>query len=142
MLIQMFGAITAAAVAPLIDLTDTTPAFWNQPPLQKLLPFRIAFPDGMTWTFDGIVIAEKVIDGVIDLTIRPSGMVRAEPVIVQQDPWNVPGKPMSANPVMLTIEGHARGEVWEIKPIDITDFVPALPRRIGDLTLILTQEDE
>jgi len=78
MLVRMLGAAAAAAVAPLIDLTDTTPAFWNQLPLQKLLPWRIAFPDGTTFHFNATVVAEKLLDdGSVELTMQPQGGMKA-----------------------------------------------------------------
>ena len=72
MLVRMFGAVAATAVAPLIDLTDLTPAFWNQPPVKALL-WRITFPDGATFSFNATVLAERVLDGEVELTLRPIG---------------------------------------------------------------------
>lgn len=85
MLKTVLGAAAAAAVAPLIDLTDATPAFWNQPELKKVLPlWRMTFPDGTTWSFEGVVVAENInakIDSLmeIELTVRPTSMPTIEP---------------------------------------------------------------
>lgn len=81
MLVSMFGAAVAATVAPLINLGDATPAFWNQAPLKELLPWRIMFPDGQTFTFAGEVVSEMLTSfgpGEIlesTLTVRPTGPV-------------------------------------------------------------------
>lgn len=52
LLVRVFGAATAASVTPLLDMTDMTPAFWNQAPLKELMRWRIAFPDGTLATFE------------------------------------------------------------------------------------------
>ena len=62
MLTRVFGAAAAAAVAPLVNLTDPTVAFWNQPPIAKLLHenWRVVFPDGNSFTFAAKVVSERV----------------------------------------------------------------------------------
>lgn len=70
----VFGAAVAALVAPLVDLTDQTPAFWNQPPIKKLLPWKVVFPDGTAFEFEADVVAERLLgDGSAELTIQPVG---------------------------------------------------------------------
>lgn len=73
-LIRVLGATIAAAVAPLVDLTDASPRFWEQPAIKALKPWKITFPDGTMFTFDGQVIAEKLLnDGTIEMTLQPQG---------------------------------------------------------------------
>lgn len=77
MLVKMFGAAAAAAVAPLIDLTDATPAFWNQASLRELMPWKIVFPDGTAWAFEARVVAETLLDdGTVSLSVVPTSNVR------------------------------------------------------------------
>lgn len=78
-LTRLFGAAVAVTLAPLIDLTDTTPAFWNQAPLQELLQWRVVLPDGMSWSFSAQVVSERIVDGELVLDVRPSG-----PMVIEQ----------------------------------------------------------
>lgn len=78
-LVRIFGAAVAAAVAPLVDLTDRTPAFWNQPALKDLMPWRIKFPDGTTFSFNATVTAEELLaDGTINLTLHTGGRMKID----------------------------------------------------------------
>jgi len=73
-LTRVFGVTVAAAVAPLVDLTDTTPEFWNQPPIKKLLKWWVEFPDGTRFGFSGTVLSETLLDdGSVSLSIQPDG---------------------------------------------------------------------
>ena len=71
---RVFGVAVAATLAPLVDLTDASAAFWNQPALAKL--WRITFPSGVVFKFNATVLAEKLLeDGIVQLTISPTGPI-------------------------------------------------------------------
>lgn len=75
-LTRVFGATVAAAIAPLVDLTDATPAFWNQVPIKdKLRQWRVVFPSGDVFTFDAEVVGEKLIGDEVQLDIKPVGPI-------------------------------------------------------------------
>lgn len=114
-LTKVLGAIVAATVAPLLDLTDQTPAFWNQAPLKKLLRWQIRLPDGVTYTFNATVIAEHLIDDVVSLTVRPSGPMQVEQTTVsfpttyvEPDPVESVALPArsSFDTVLSTVDGR------------------------------------
>lgn len=99
-LTRVFGATVAAAVAPLVDLTDTTPAFWRQAPLRDLMRWRIDYPDGTAHTFSATVVSERVLsDGSVELAVRPEGPIEATV-------W-------SGGPSAATFEPIALGETRE-----------------------------
>lgn len=76
MLVRVFGVAVAATVAPLVDLTDLTPMFWDQAPIRRV--WRIIFPDGMVFSFGARVVAEKItVDGTVSLTLRSEGPITA-----------------------------------------------------------------
>lgn len=114
---RVVGAVAAATVAPLINMEDRTPAFWNQEPIKKLLPFRVTFPDGLTFAFDGHVLAEREMpDGSIRLLIAPTG-----PVDIQdsrKEPVGWPQPVSSAHPTVLN--GENIGELLDITPPTIS----------------------
>lgn len=76
MLVRVFGAAAAAAVAPLVNLADSTADFWNQPPIQKLMPWRISFPDGTQFEFDAKVVSEEWAGDTVKLTMQALGGMR------------------------------------------------------------------
>lgn len=134
MLVRMFGAVVAAAVAPLIDLTDSTPAFWNQAPIKALMPWRIMFPDGTTFSFDATVIAERVLrDGGVELTLRPSGETKMSqeisyPINYSEGPndGRVSAVPSLYAPATMLTTGE--GKIVELQEIEM----PELSRDIED----------
>jgi hypothetical protein len=74
----VLGATAAATIAPLVDLTNATPTFWEQPAIKALKPWRVTFPDGLTFVFDATVVEEKytgIIDGLMELEMKlhPTG---------------------------------------------------------------------
>lgn len=152
-LARVIGVAAAAAVAPLIDLTDATPAFWNQAPLKELMPWHITFPDGMTCTFDATVLSEKLLeDGSVNLVVRPIGkMEMALPgvpihavsndyaILKDEDEidvapiWYADVDDLEPNPLASAIGTTVRCEgraVMELQSIE----VPALERADVDAT--------
>lgn len=89
---MVLGATVAAAVAPLVDLTDATPAFWSQPAVRDALPWRIVFPDGLTYTFTATVLEERLLEGGgAEFRLQPSG-----PMMLSREvsyPMNFVGDP-------------------------------------------------
>lgn len=90
---RVIGTVAAAAVAPLVDLTDMTPAFWSQPALRGVLPWRIVFPDGLTYTFHADVLSETLLaDGSAEFRLQPAG-----PMLLSREvsyPMNFVGDPV------------------------------------------------
>jgi len=156
-LTRVIGGVAAAAVAPLIDLTDMTPSFWNQPAIKALKPWRVKFPDGVVYSFDAAVLSEKIhdpIDGFtsIELTLQPTG-----PLEIETEP------PATTDPdlgqgvgVSVSRDGMKVGELIEIQPPTITrnmfdvssplydeseQCIPGL-QRMGPMTLSFTRNEE
>ncbi len=124
-LTRVIGAVAAAAAAPLIDLTDTTPAFWNQPTLKKFLQWQIAFPDGTTYSFDATVIAEKLLgDGTVQLTMQPTGPME----IGSNDVPMGDKEPLRAGGTLVYNEGIPIAELQEISMPTFYDNVDVTMR--------------
>lgn len=127
----VFGATAAATLAPLVDLTDTTPAFWSQPAIRALHPWRITFPDGAVYTFDAEVVAERISEPVVgafdcSFTLRPTGAMTLEESLSPATPaaLHVPdGRTMEL--VDLTPPSMERAEV------DATSWGDDEPRVLG-----------
>jgi hypothetical protein len=135
-LTRVIGGAAALAVAPLIDMTDMTPAFWNQEPLQKLMPWRISFASGDVFSFDAAVLAERLLeDGSIEFDVQPKG-----PVTVTSEPKRLRSR--SASPSTLHREDGTIFELQEIAIPEVTRaneelddiLIPGL-RRMGTITL-------
>lgn len=126
-LTRVLGATVAAAVAPLVDLTDMTPAFWQQPALRAAHPWRIVFPDGLHYTFEADVLSERALtDGTVQFSLRPTGpaMMHREvsyPMNWTGDPpraWE-PGTPLPSPDAPATVisrDGVKLGELVDITP--------------------------
>jgi hypothetical protein len=115
-LTRVIGGAAAVAIAPLIDMTDMTPAFWNQEPLQKLMPWRISFASGDVFSFDAAVLAERLLDdGSIEFDVQPKG-----PVTVTSEPKRLRSR--SASPSTLHRED---GTIFELQEIAIPELTRA-----------------
>lgn len=115
-LTRVFGTVVAATVAPLVDLTDTTPAFWNQAPIRELMRWCVQFPDGLTISFNARVVSEWMKDdGTVGFSVEPEGMTTYER-------WRRPPRStveasvMQARPTILCDDKGGRvGEVLAIE---------------------------
>jgi hypothetical protein len=130
MLIRMFGAAAAAAVAPLIDLTDATPAFWNQLPVKALMPWRMEFPDGLCVMFDAEVIAERLLNnGDVEFKVRPLGAMKIEQTEPVARETTEPATLHTDNGFVMKLQ-----EI-DLPAIDISDDIDfAMPARCRNIT--------
>lgn len=71
----LFGAVAAAALAPLVDLTDLTPKFWEQAAVRDLDLWRIVFDD-TTFTFRAHVVEETIVGNLWTYVLRPTGPMK------------------------------------------------------------------
>lgn len=149
-LVRVFGTTVAAAVAPLVDLGDATPAFWNQAPIRNLMRWRLTFPDGEILSFAASVVSETLNDdGTVQLKIRSDG-----PITFEQ--WHRPRHaqdiPVSPEPTVACDAGRGQmqlisvaydarileGSPLAIEPIDIESFSVRDLSRIADKELGLS----
>lgn len=138
---RVLGATVAAAVAPLVDLTDMTPAFWQQPALRDVLPWRIQFPDGVSYTFNATVLEERLLDGGgVEFRLQPSGPMRAEREFREAPPQ--PGDTVVRHEPAPSVHGTTivRGGVPIGELVDIS--VPELTRAPVDGKVLGTPKPE
>lgn len=118
-LIRMIGATAAAAVAPLLDLTDMTPGFWNQSALKQYLPWRVQFPDGTSFLFDAHVTREIFLDdGTVELSVKPIGLTHHVIAAVESD---ATADELAAKPVVVNA-GDVLMELQKIGPPSLDRF--------------------
>lgn len=146
MLVRMFGATVTAAIAPFINLQDATPAFWNQESIKKLLPWKITFPDGATYSFDATVLEEKLLaslDGLTELSLRvqPTGPMTVSAGAPPLDTGGLRASPMFT-PTVLEVDGRLLMELQEIEMPSLDRGTSEMDgsysgglRRMGNLTL-------
>jgi len=141
-LATVFGASVAAAVAPLVDLTDTTTKFWSQPAiLEGFKGWRISFPDGTIFTFDAFVKSERVLsNGSVEMELQPTGQVQ----VTHEVPKRTPSEFTPAMGTTVEREGQPIADLQEIHAPQMTrdefeldgDFIPGL-KKMGPMTFTM-----
>ena len=140
----LFGAGAAAALAlPKIPFVDELPVY-GKPMLADVYEavgrrFKLAFPNGETWSFDGRIESigtELPVDGpcITSVGIQPIG-----PLHIEAGNAYHPASIRSEQPEQLTVDNQSVGRIFELThhinrmPIDISTVGDTTPMKIPGL---------